>query len=178
MQAAVSGDELLSGIAFVILAQALGPTVALTACNIVFDRSLLSQIAEHAPQADAVSIVSAGSTGFRSLATPSDIPGLLVAYTNSLTRVFYLVAALAATCGIFLWGIGWHDLQKKTEDVWWKWWSDIIRFPKLSCKRTCYLLYWYGNYGGEIMSKQALSNATRLESTHDNISSLLQFLYR
>jgi hypothetical protein len=38
---------------------------------------------------------------------------VLTAYANSLNRVFYLGAAFACGCGIFLWGMGWKDLRKK-----------------------------------------------------------------
>ncbi len=109
----MAGEELSSGIAFIMFTQALGPTVALTAYNIVFDTSLPSQITQHASQANVTAILDAGITGFRAIVSPADLPGVLVAYAKSLDRVFYFVAALAATCGIFLWRMGWHDLRKK-----------------------------------------------------------------
>ena len=42
-----------------------------------------------------------------------DLPGVLIAYANSIDRVFYLVAAVGAACALVLWGMGWHDLRKK-----------------------------------------------------------------
>ncbi|ROW03046.1 hypothetical protein VMCG_05700 [Cytospora schulzeri] len=113
VQAAMAGEDLSSGIAFIMFSQSLGPTVVLTLCNIIFDTSLQSKITQHAPQANATAILDAGATGFRAIVSPADLPGVLDAYADSLDRVFYLVAALAAACGIFLWGMGWHDLRKK-----------------------------------------------------------------
>ena len=83
----MTSEELSSAMAFVVFAQSLGPA-----------------------------IVEAGATDFRSVTHPESLQGVLVAYANSVDRVFYLVAAMAATCGIFLWGLGWYDLRKKESD--------------------------------------------------------------
>lgn len=112
----MGGEELSSGIAFVMFSQALGPTVVLTLCNLIFESSLRGQITRHAPRANATAIIDAGATGFRSVVPPADLPGVLVAYSNSIDRVFYLVAALAAACGFVLWGMGWHDVREKEGD--------------------------------------------------------------
>ncbi|KAK7979953.1 hypothetical protein PG989_012410 [Apiospora arundinis] len=116
VQAAMGDAELSSGVAFIIFTQALGPTITLTLFNIIFLTSLQSQIIQHAPQVDPAIVVGAGATGFRSVVPPADLPAVLVAYANSLNHVFYLAAALAAACGIFLWGMGWHDLRQKNGD--------------------------------------------------------------
>ncbi|KAK8024998.1 Efflux pump [Apiospora arundinis] len=116
VQAAMGDAELSSGVAFVIFTQALGPTITLTLFNIIFLTSLQSQITQHAPQVDPAIIMGAGATGFRSVVSPAELPAVLVAYANSLNHVFYLAAALSATCGVFLWGMGWHDLRTKKSD--------------------------------------------------------------
>ncbi|KAI5920338.1 MFS general substrate transporter [Camillea tinctor] len=113
VQAAMDGEELAAGISFVIFSQALGPTITLTLFNVIFSAGLQTEINQHAPQVDAAAIIHAGATGFRSMVSPEDLPGVLVAYANSIDHVFYLVAALSAVCGICLWGMGWHDIRKK-----------------------------------------------------------------
>lgn len=35
-----------------------------------------------------------------------------MAYSNSIDRVFYLVAAVAAMCALVLWGMRWKDVRK------------------------------------------------------------------
>ncbi|KAK7917921.1 Efflux pump mlcE [Apiospora marii] len=111
------GDkELSSGIAFIIFSQALGPTIALTLFNLIFLTSLQEQIVRLAPQVDPAVIIDAGATRFRSLIPPDDLAAVLVAYANSLDHAFYLAAALAAACGVFCWGMGWHDLRNKGGD--------------------------------------------------------------
>ncbi|KAK8017143.1 major facilitator superfamily domain-containing protein [Apiospora marii] len=116
VQAAMGDKELSSGIAFIIFSQALGPTIALTLFNLIFLTSLQEQIDRLAPQVDPAVIIDAGATRFRSLVPPADLAAVLVAYANSLDHAFYLAAALAAACGVFCWGMGWHDLRKKEGD--------------------------------------------------------------
>ena len=79
----------------------------------------------HAPGADTAAVIKAGATSFRKIVKPTDLGGAVVAYSNSVDRVFYLVAALVTVSGIFIWGIGWQDLRKKVEDVS----SDSKEFP-------------------------------------------------
>ncbi|KUJ06911.1 MFS transporter [Mollisia scopiformis] len=113
VQAAMDSKELASSIAFIVFSQAFGPTIALTFYNIIFLESMKSQIRHYAPNVNPTDIVNAGATGFCSFVSPADLPGVLKAYADSIDRVFYLAAAFAATCGIFLWGMGWNDLRKK-----------------------------------------------------------------
>ena len=109
----MNSEELPSSIAFVVFSQAFGPTIAMALYNIIFLESLRSQLRHYAPNISSTAIVKAGATGFRSLVSAADLPGVLKAYANSIDRVFYLAAALATVCGVFLWGMGWHDLRKK-----------------------------------------------------------------
>lgn len=89
VQAALAGEELSSGIAFVMLTQALGPTITLTLFNVLFTTSLQSGISQQAPHADAKAIINAGATAFRDIVDPADLAGVLRAYADSLNHVFY-----------------------------------------------------------------------------------------
>ncbi|KAI3393978.1 hypothetical protein diail_3339 [Diaporthe ilicicola] len=113
VQAAMHSEELASSIAFVVFSQALGPTIAMTLYNIIFLESLRTQVSQLAPNVSPTAIIQSGATGFRSFVSPADLSRVLVAYANSIDRVFYLAAALAVACGIFLWGMGWNDVRKK-----------------------------------------------------------------
>lgn len=112
IQAAVVGEELSSAMAFIIFTQSLGPAIVLVLCNLIFDSELRSQLPRHAPHANATAIIDAGATGFRHFVAPNDLPSVLQAYANSLDKVFYLVTAMAACCGVVLWGMGWQNLRK------------------------------------------------------------------
>jgi hypothetical protein len=89
VQAALAGEELSSGIAFVMLTQALGPTITLTLFNVLFTTTLKSGITQKVPHADAAAIAKAGATAFRSIVDPADLDGVLIAYADSLNNVFY-----------------------------------------------------------------------------------------
>lgn len=89
VQAALAGEELSSGIAFVMLTQALGPTITLTLFNVLFTTCLKSGILHYVPHADATAIINAGATAFRNIVAPADLDGVLRAYAESLNHVFY-----------------------------------------------------------------------------------------
>ena len=114
IQAVVSGEELSSGMAWMVFMQSLAPAIELVIANVIFGTSLRSQLAHHAPKASASDIIHAGATGFRAIVKKDDLPGILVAYSNSLNHVFYLVASMAALCTVWAWGMGWNDIRKKT----------------------------------------------------------------
>lgn len=79
----------------------------------IFLTSLPLQIAEFAPHATAEAISDVGAPGFRSIVSPADLDGILVAYSNSLGRIYYLAAPFTALCWIAPWGMGWNDIRKK-----------------------------------------------------------------
>ncbi|KAH8646477.1 efflux pump [Tricladium varicosporioides] len=118
-QAVVTEEEMSSAMAFMVFAQSLGPAIALSLYNVIFDTSLKTELARKAPNLNAKAIIDAGATAFYIIVQPEDRPSVLVAYAKSLNHVFYLVAAMAASCGIFFWGMGWYDIRKKNsqEDV-------------------------------------------------------------
>ncbi|KAI1074270.1 MFS general substrate transporter [Whalleya microplaca] len=115
IQSVTTGEELSSGMAFMVFTQSLFPAVLLTLCNLILVENLKTQLPEHAPGVNPSTIVKAGATNFRSTVGSGDLPGVLDAYSNSMNRVFYLVAALAAVSSIFIWGMGWKDLRKRGE---------------------------------------------------------------
>ncbi|KAI0396412.1 major facilitator superfamily domain-containing protein [Xylariaceae sp. FL0594] len=113
IQAVTTGKELSSGMAFMVFAQSLGPAVALSLYNVIFDATLRMRLAEGALNIDVQAILNAGATGFHSVVQPGDLKFVLKAYADSIDRVFYLVAALAASASIFVCGMGWRDVRKK-----------------------------------------------------------------
>ncbi|KAF2757491.1 MFS general substrate transporter [Pseudovirgaria hyperparasitica] len=115
VQAVIGERDLSTGMAIIIFAQSIGPAIFLVIFNVLFLASLNGQLREYAPGADAAAIVRAGATGFRRFVATEDLAGVLVAYSNSVDRVFYLVAGVAAACSLVLWGMGWRDLRKPEE---------------------------------------------------------------
>ncbi|KAI2607138.1 major facilitator superfamily domain-containing protein [Hypoxylon fragiforme] len=116
VQNAVDQRELSTAMAFLLWAQYIGPTIFLTLYNTIFSTSLRSLVPQIAPNVDASAVVAAGATSFRDLVSPQDLPSVLVAYSDSIDNVFYLVAA-AGVGGFFAaWGMGWYDIRQKNRE--------------------------------------------------------------
>ncbi|SPQ23139.1 155f0597-f3a3-42ef-9315-100e4f8f9811 [Thermothielavioides terrestris] len=115
VQNAVTFAELATANAFVVWAQYIGPTIFLTLCNTILQTSLESELPAHAPNANATAIIAAGATNFRAFVSAQDLPGVLVAYSNSVDHVFYLVAAAGVVAWLAAWGMGWNDIRKKNQ---------------------------------------------------------------
>jgi hypothetical protein len=116
MQHAVSAAELSTAMSFIVWCQYIGPTIFLVLYNVVLDSSLHSQLLEQAPGANADAVIAAGATRFRSIVNAQELPGVLVAYSNSLDRVFYLVAAVGVMSWFAAWGMGWKDIREIKEE--------------------------------------------------------------
>jgi uncharacterized membrane protein YbhN (UPF0104 family) len=99
--------------AFVIFAQSLGPAIMLALCDVIFDASLRSELQSRVGHLDTEAIIRAGATGFRAIVPSVDLPEIVTAIADSVDRVFYLVAAVAAACALVLWGMGWQDLRRQ-----------------------------------------------------------------
>ncbi|KAK7941492.1 major facilitator superfamily domain-containing protein [Apiospora aurea] len=113
MQSVTSGEELSSGMAFMVFTQSLFPAIVLPLCNVVLVSSLKTQLPIHAPGTNAAAAIEAGATGFRKVVDAKDLSGVVAAYARSVDRVFYLNTAMVVASGLFIWGIGWYDIRKK-----------------------------------------------------------------
>jgi hypothetical protein len=99
--------------AFIIWAQNMGPTIFLTLYETIFTNSIGPDLARNAPGADAAAIINAGATGFRSVTSSGDLPGVLQAYSASLGKIYYLVASAACVSFLTAFAMGWNDTRPK-----------------------------------------------------------------
>ncbi|KAH0527546.1 hypothetical protein TsFJ059_002539 [Trichoderma semiorbis] len=97
----------------VIFVQTLGTAVFLAVSNTLFDQSLVSELSVNAPNVDPAQVIAAGATGFRGHVSVEDIPGILLSYSNSIDRVFYIAAALGIVAFVTSNFLGWIDLRSK-----------------------------------------------------------------
>lgn len=112
IQGVTTGEELSLGMAFMVFTQSLFPAIALSLCNLVLVSSLKTEVPLNAPNTNTTAIIQAGATSFRSIVDTADLDHVIRAYATSVDHVFYLVAALAAVSGLFIWGMGWQELAK------------------------------------------------------------------
>ncbi|KAF3760414.1 MFS general substrate transporter [Cryphonectria parasitica EP155] len=113
VQAILGPAEIAIGISLLMSAEFTGLSILLIVADTIFNQSIESQLVQHAPDVDASAVVAAGATGFRSIIASKDIPGVLLAYSNSVDRTFYVPAAVTAVSFITANFMGWTDLRKK-----------------------------------------------------------------
>ncbi|KAI6354934.1 hypothetical protein MCOR25_008420 [Pyricularia grisea] len=106
--------DLSIGMSTIVFAQTLGAAILLVIGSSVFLNSLRHEIPVAAPDVDLPKILKAGATGFRQLFEKNSLlPGIIISYTMSLRRVFYVVTAIACLAFLSCWGMGWKNIKKK-----------------------------------------------------------------
>lgn len=96
--------------------QTLGGAVMLTCGETIFTNSLRDTIPIYAKGVNPEAIVVAGATGVRAIITdPTQLAGVLIAYSKSIDRVFYLAIGCSCACFLCAWGMGWKDIRKKSK---------------------------------------------------------------
>lgn len=85
--------------------------------NVIFTQTLTRRVSVLAPSVspEAALAVGGGADAVRALLAPDspELSGLLLAFSDSVNAVFYLLAALAVVSFIAAWGMGWVDIRKK-----------------------------------------------------------------
>ncbi|KAK6078940.1 MFS multidrug transporter [Seiridium cupressi] len=117
VQNSISPREMASATAFIFWAQSMGPTIFLPLYNAILETSLRTELRLQAPHVDPQAVLEAGATRFRTLVSAEDLPSVLVAYSNSIDTVFYLVVAACGVVFCAAFGMGWKDLRKKTSNI-------------------------------------------------------------
>ncbi|KAK9235752.1 MFS multidrug transporter [Lipomyces kononenkoae] len=104
----------------VVFSSSFGGSLFLSFADTILTNSLLSLIPQYAPYVDAQAVAYAGATGLRDVVSAQDLPGVLIAYSKSIDRNFYLCAAASAACFVCAWGMGWKRIggaKKQDEKV-------------------------------------------------------------
>jgi hypothetical protein len=97
-----------------VFSQTLAGAVILTIGETLFTSSLKTQIPKYAPGVSVAALIDAGATGIRTLITdPTTLADVLLGYSKSIDRVFYLAIGCSAACAFCACGMGWKDIRKK-----------------------------------------------------------------
>jgi len=88
IQAAISPAMLPIGSAFVTFIQFLGGPLFISFGQTLFANQLKAGLSHFAPTIDAEKVLGVGATAFRTVVTTSEVPGVLLAYNQALTRVY------------------------------------------------------------------------------------------
>lgn len=112
VQNTVPPQQMPLAMALTIFSQSLGASVLLSIAEVIFSNSFRTLLTKDAPSVDGTRVVEAGATAFRKFVSGSDLAGVLLAYADSIDRVFYMAAAMAAGCFVFSFGMGWKSLKR------------------------------------------------------------------
>src|ERR1700761_2303353 len=99
-QTALSYEEAGIGISLVTFFQFFGSSIFLAIAQTVFSNKLTSELAKHAPEVDAKTLMHLGTSAVRGFVTKEELPAVLAAYNKAITSTFY-VAAGASACSVF-----------------------------------------------------------------------------
>jgi hypothetical protein len=94
----------------VVFSSSFGGSLFLSFADTILTNSLLYLIPQYAPNVDAQVVANAGATGLRDAVSAQELPGVLIAYSKSIDRNFYLCAAASVACFACSWGMGWKKI--------------------------------------------------------------------
>ncbi|KAF2096878.1 major facilitator superfamily transporter [Rhizodiscina lignyota] len=112
-QTVLEGSDMNIGTAMMVFVQLLGGTIFVSASNNVFDTRLVKDLRRTVPDLDPESVLKAGATGLRKVASEADLPKVLVAYNNALTKTFEIGLIFACLGAIGAAGMEWRTAQTK-----------------------------------------------------------------
>ncbi|KAJ0123685.1 hypothetical protein J7T55_012154 [Diaporthe amygdali] len=117
IQNAVTPAQSPTVIAFSVFMENLVASIFTIVGNAIFTQTLTRRVSVLAPSVSpkAALAVGGGAEAVRALLPPGspELSGLLLAFSDSVNAVFYLLAALAGVSFIAAWGMGWVDTRKK-----------------------------------------------------------------
>ncbi|OLN93195.1 putative HC-toxin efflux carrier TOXA 19 [Colletotrichum chlorophyti] len=117
VQNALPAHQIPIGIAFTIFCQNFAGAIFVVVGNVVFSQALTSEIRAHAPSVslDAAFAAGARPSAIRALVPPGspEIGGVLLAFSNSINKVFYMLVACCGGGLLVSLGMGWVDTRKK-----------------------------------------------------------------
>jgi hypothetical protein len=88
IQAALPPAMLPVGSAYVMFIQLIGGTLFISFGQTLFTNQLKAGLNHFAPTVDVEKILAVGATAFRTVVTAKEVPGVLLAYNQALTKVY------------------------------------------------------------------------------------------
>lgn len=112
VQNIIPQNQMSVAMAVLVFCFNLGASCFLQFSVVTFTQGLLAALPKYAPNVDPRVVIQAGATGFRKVVPEHDIPGVLLAYSEGIRQVFYLVSAGVAMAFVFGLGMGWKNVRK------------------------------------------------------------------
>jgi len=112
IQNAIPESQISVGMSLVAFAQTFGGALFLSFAQTDFNSSLKQALRKFAPEVSSEAVAAAGATDFRHLIPKDSVQGVIEAYSESVSNVFYIAAGCAVACFVLSWGIGWKSVKK------------------------------------------------------------------
>jgi hypothetical protein len=116
-QNVLPASQIPVGVAFLIFCQNFSGASLVVVATAIFDAVLTTEIQIHAPSVSPAAALAAGASasGVRALVPTGspELAGVLLAFSNAISRVFYLCVACSVVVFLSAWGMGWVDTRKK-----------------------------------------------------------------
>ncbi|KAK2766380.1 MFS multidrug transporter [Colletotrichum kahawae] len=120
VQNAVTPAQSPSAIAFLLFVENLASAIFTVVGNVIFTQTLTRQVSILAPSVspEAALAVGGSAEAVRGLLPPGspELHELLLAFSDSINAVFYLLVALGAVSFAASWGMGWVNVRKKAPE--------------------------------------------------------------
>jgi hypothetical protein len=114
VQAVLTPAEISMVMGILVFFGMLGTAIMMALANTIFNQSLRVELTRGFHNATvAQAVIEAGATGFRQLVNQDDMRMVLNAYSASISRVFYLIAAVGAASVFTSLFLGWTDVRRK-----------------------------------------------------------------
>lgn len=98
--------------------QIFGGTVILSMGQTIFTASLRSTIPIYAEGVSPAEVIAVGATGLQqAFPDPQVLASVLIAYSKSVSRVYYLAIGCSGAAFLFSFGMGWKDIRKEEKTV-------------------------------------------------------------
>jgi hypothetical protein len=102
MQTILPPSKLPIGNAFAMFAQLLGGAILVQLAQTLFENQVGPALEIFAPGVDAQTVLSVGATAFRSVVSPEEEVGVVLAYNRAITRVFVSFSSQIVNVGEIL----------------------------------------------------------------------------
>lgn len=113
IQTVVAQSQVPVALALLTTSQTIGGAIWLTIANVIFNSTLRTEVQNRAPSVDSDALIAAGATQLRKVVPGNRLASVLIAYSTSVNRTFYLAAGMGVVLFCAAWGMGWKDVRKR-----------------------------------------------------------------
>ncbi|KAI2602595.1 MFS general substrate transporter [Hypoxylon sp. NC1633] len=112
-------DMIPAAMSILVFLQNFGSAVMIELAQTILTNSLVDLVPKNAPGVDPQLVISVGTTAtaIEQLVGPDQLQGVLWAYSQSLQRIWYFVAAIGTPAFFVAWCLGWVNIRKKAEEL-------------------------------------------------------------